>query len=424
MSRRVLVPRLCTGLRSVLLVAATGLCFAADEVYISLPDLGEVRKLDLDTGILEPWATGIQSPFYGMWGPDDHLYIQDFGQATVWKVAPDGSKTVVTSGGLIRAPLSVAVHPTTAELYVSDAFYQHLVIVDPVTGDQRVFVDNVGGLFLVPGGLSFDMQGNLFMTDHGTHDIIKIDPLGNATVFLDGPSNGIAVPAGIEVDRSGSIFVASYDNYNILRIRQDTAEFEVFCDDPILEDPNDVTFASDGSILTTCADSHALVRIDALGRATVLYQDAALGEFLGVAVRRTSTCTGYMQEYGTGTPGEGGFVPRFSGYFNPCPGGELGYLIDRANGGASGFFLFSFGQASYPTWGGHLYTSFSTAWGFIPFTFAGVGAGAGSARFRFLHPDDPNLDGVGFFLQALSFDDQNPWGIAMSNGLEVRFGHL
>lgn len=403
-----------------LLIAMSG----GPDVYISLPALAEVRRFDAATGQIEPFASGIVTPYYGAVDPSGVVYVQDATLATIWKIQPDGSKAPLTSGNLISVPLSVTIHPVTGELYVTDAVQQHIVKVDPVTGAQSVFSDNSHGLYSIPGGVTFDADGNLWMTDHGNYWIFKIDSAGVPTPFLDGAAAGLAIPAGIEIDRAGNLFAAAYGSNVVVRIRTDTAEWEVFCDDPILDEPNDVTMSPDGKgLIVACAETSALVRINSMGKATILVQDATLGEFLGAAVPGAIPgCTGSSTPFGAGTPGSGGFVPRISTIFSPCPGADLGYVIDRLNGGANGLMLWSFGQASLPVWGGHLYIDVTTVWGMIPFLADGAAAGDGESRLQFFHPDDPALVGFDFFVQALSFDAGAAKRKALSNALQITFG--
>ncbi|MSR47561.1 MAG: hypothetical protein EXS13_10955 [Planctomycetes bacterium] len=396
---------------------------AGEELYISLPDISEIRKFDVDTGTLTPWATNVGVTLYGEWGADDRLYIADLNNALIWAIDAGGIKTVISSGGLLKYPLSVCIHPTTGELYVTDFGFQHVVAIDPATGAQRVFCDNSLGLFMVPGGIAFDPQGNLWMTDHGTHDIFRMDPAGNLVEFIDGPSVGLDVPAGIEVDCAGNVFVAGYENCNLVRIRADSGEMTVFCDDPVLMDPNDVAFANDGSVYTTTAESSALVKIDAGGNATVLYQDAALGAFLGVAVRRTVPLDGSMSEYGTGTAGSGGHVPQLHGIFTPDLGVTCALEVTHANGGAGGFLLGGLAAGALPIWGGTCLVDLGVHFDIYPVTHSGSGAGNGTWLIDIEIPnDDPILAGLATYWQDLVFDKGAPKKIAMSNGLELILG--
>ena len=371
------------------LVLFHGLSVAQDEAYISLPDISEVRRLDLVNDVLEPWATGVFGPLYGEFAGDGFLYLQDSTIGGIWKIAPDGSKELLKAGGHIGIPLSVAVHPTTAEIYWTDALHKHIGILDPVTRDTRIYVDNSHGMFDIPGGLAFDADGTLYMTDHGTHNVMCITPDGVPSVFLDGPAINMEVPAGIELDSAGNLWVASFGSDYVMRIRKDNAEWEVFASGPTILQPNDVMLSPKGGLLVAAAESSSLNHIDALGRVTVLHQDASVGQWLGVAVPGTfPPCSGSITPYGDGTPGDGGFVPRLTGFFNPCPGVELGYRIDRAAGGAQGVLLFGIGEASLPTWGGEILVDLTSWFGLLGFQTTGVGPGNGEHTFRFLHPDE------------------------------------
>jgi streptogramin lyase len=394
------------------------------DVYISLPALGEVRRFDAATGSIEPFASGLGIPFYGQVGADGSLYMQDAALAAVWTIAPDGSASPLSAGGLLGTPLSVTLHPATGELYVSDAEYQHVVTFDPATGAQSVFSDNSHGLYDIPGGLAFDRDGNLWMTDHGNYFIFRIDPSGVPTPFFDGAAAGLEVPAGIELDGAGNLFVAAYGSNVVVRIRLDTAEWEVFCDDPLLDEPNDLAMAPDGSgLVCSCAETSALVSIDSLGNATLLAQDASLGEFLGAAIPGVYPgCTGTTRPFGAGTPGTGGFVPRLSGIYSPSPGADLAYGIDRLNGGALSLLLWSLGRSDLSIWGGGLYPDFATLWGLVPFSASGSGDGQGRARLQFLHPDDDALVGLEAWLQVVSLDSGAAFRKSLSNGLHVTFG--
>ncbi len=396
---------------------------AAEELYISFPNLSEIRKFDTATGVLEPWADNVGVPTYGEWGPDDRLYIADALRALIWAIEPDGTKHVVSSGGLLDYPLSVCVHPTSGELYVTDFGLEHIVAIDPTSGAQRVFCDNSLGLFMVPGGIHFDPAGNLWMTDHGTHDIVVIDPAGNPIEFLDGLANGLEVPAGIEVDRSGNAFVATYEKNKLVRIRSDTGEVIDYCTDHNLKSPNDVAFGADGSVYTTTAWSCALIKIDVSGAATVLAQDYALGEWLGVAPRRTAPHDGTMTLYGAGTPGSGGFVPRLRGILTPDLGTMCAFEIDSALGGAGGYLIGGLAAGNQPKWGGTLLVSLSVHFDLYPIAHAGSGAGNGTLFVEIEIPaDDPALAGLATYWQDLVFDKGAPKKIAMSNGLEMVLG--
>jgi len=395
-----------------------------DFVYISLPDIHEVHKLDLQTGVMTLFTEGIQNPLYFEIGADGCAYVGDFGLGAIWKVYPDGSKELLSYQGLLGAPLTVAIHPVTGDLYVTDAMYQRIVIVDPVTGDQTSFSENSDhGLFYVPGGLTWGRDGNIYMTDHGTHHIIRIYPDGTAEKLIDGPAAGFQVPAGIEADHCGNLFVCLYINGKIVRVREENGEWEVFCDSPLLHWPNDIEIAPNGGLFCANEAGQRLVHVDSLGQASLVHQDNSVGGWLGVAVPgEHPDVMGGMTELGVGTAGKDGFVPRLRGLFDPSPGMELGYVIDHAAPSTGGLLLYGLEQSAYDVWGGTLWVDFSAYWGWIPFQTSAGPSGQGEKRFRFNHPDGPALEGAEFVMQAVLFDSGNPYNKSMTNGLAVKFG--
>lgn len=395
---------------------------AADEgwVYISLPDIDEIHKLNLETDELVFHTAGPSLPLYGEIGPDGVLYVGDFANGSIYKVYPDGTNEVLTSGNLIGAPLTVAIHPVTHDLYVTDALYQRIVRVDRITGEQKSFVENDAGLMHVPGGITWGRDGNMYMTDHGTHHLIRISPDGEVEKFVDGPSIGMRVPAGIESDYCGNLFVCSYLNNQILRFREDTAEWEVFCDDPLLGWPNDIEMAPQGGLYITNEAKQSLVHVDALGRCTLVHRDVLVGGWLGVAVPGEHPAVGgFMEEMGEGTEGSDGMKPRLQGMFDPMPGCELGYVIDHAAANTRGLMIYGLDTSELDVWGGTFYIDFSSYWGWIPYTTDA----SGEKRFRFLHPDGPVMEGRDFYMQAVVFDEGNPYSKAMTNGLHIHFGN-
>src|SRR6185503_5453734 len=98
--------------------------------------------------------------------------------------------------------------------------------------------------------------------------------------------------------------------------------------------PNDLKLSRKGGLLT-CGRYGSVVRIDALGNMTVEFQDPMLVELDGVAVLEDATlCSGRFEQYGEGTPGSGGYVPKFSAIFSPGPGQTIGLELKDFRGGA------------------------------------------------------------------------------------------
>ena len=416
----------CSSVLCLLLAAASNahgavLPAAPQDFYISLTDVDEVRRLDGNTGILHPFASGMRIPFYGEWGADGFLYMPDIALRAVWKIAPDGTKQLLTIGGFLEGPITVAIDPA-GDLYVSDSINNVVVKVDPITGAQSIYVDNSSGLFNGPGGLGFDLDGNLYVGSVFDSAIIKVDSNGVPSLLFQDLSI-LHKPGGVQADGSGNLFVSSYYDDWVVRIRIDTAEATVWGSHPQMNRVNDLKLSNDGSLLVTCAGTPGLFRIGPDGSTSLVATDASFGGWFGVAVvGDTPRCDGRTIPYGTGTAGSGGFVPRFGGIYSPCPGANLATEIDRALGGAPAFVLWSALPASLPFSGGTLLIHPAPPWGLFPITLPGSGPGNGALFLPGVLPSDPASVGLSVYEQVLVADPGAPRGLAMSNGLEIRIG--
>lgn len=393
-----------------------------EDYYISVPAFGAIYLLDAQTGDLTPWASGMGIPFYGVWADDGFLYMPDRALGAIFKIDSAGTVTPFAAGGFLFSPVTVVQAPD-GSLVAADIFEQTIVRLDPL-GNQELIMDvpGSGGLLNGPGGLAYGPDGLLYVSNNSGNNILVIDEQADS-ISLVGDGGGLLdQPGGIAVDGAGNLFVANYALNNIVRIRLDTGEGEVFCDDPFMISPNDVRLGRDGGLNVTTKNS-SLVHIDALGQLTVIKQDSTTGDWDGVAVPADFPgCDGSFTSYGTGTPGSGGIVPRLGGIFSPCPGASVALEFDDALGNAQGFLAWGVAPLSAPLKGGTLLVSLGPPGGLIALPFPGTGPGGGSLTLPFTFPDNPIFIGADFYMQALIWDAGAPGGVAFTNGLHEHIG--
>ncbi len=395
---------------------------AGDPVDLSVSAFGEIWRWDPDTGLAAPFATGMSIPFYGVWATDGFLYMPDRAFGVVWKISAAGVPTPFAAGGWLTSVVTVVQTPDGA-LYCSDVFNGTIVRLG-ADGSQTLVADEFssGGLLLTPGGLTTDLDGRLFVANNLADTIASVDPATGAVALVSDGQGLLNAPGGLVADGAGNLFVANYGSGLITRIRVDSGEASVFCDDPTLISPNDLRLMRAGGLRIT-SKNHKLAVIDATGQLTVLYDPQTLGELVGnVSPADGPPCDGRYVTYGAGLAGSGGFVPELRALFSPCPGASVALEARALNGSATGVLAWGLQPAALPFKGGQLLVNLGPPGGLVPLVFPGAGPGGGGLLLPFTLPGDALLTGVSFYLQLLASDPGAPKGVSLSNGLEERIG--
>jgi len=166
---------------------------------------------------------------------DNHgnIYVADFavggtpsgvGQVIVFNRAGQLAR-VLNIAGSSQMLLGLAFQPGTGDLLVLDFGVQQVLRVNPVTGAATQFASIPGGASAGPNALTFDDDGNVYVSDSFQGVIWKIPPGGgSATSWASSPllttagvppfgANGIA----FNRDRS-AMFVANTGNDTIVKI--------------------------------------------------------------------------------------------------------------------------------------------------------------------------------------------------------------
>lgn len=382
------------------------------DFYLSPPAAGAIWKVDYDTKVGAPFATGTLIPHYGIFATDGTLYMPDRGWPALLRITPNGTIHALAAGGLFDKPVT-CIHSLDGEaLIVSDGGNDMILRVDLATGAQSVLYDqtSANGLFASPDGLAYDPEGNLYVANLTGHNIVKIDPQGNASIFSNSPL--ISQPGGLAIDGSGNLFVANYGSSTIARFRLDTAEGEIFAADVSkMAHPNDIKLSRHGGIITTTRQSN-VCRIDSLGNIDVEFSDPSLGEIVGVSAPEDAVpCSGRFITEETSSIGSGGFSPKLHAIFSPCPGQIHGMEFVDFPGGAPAVLFIGFAPAKIKAAGADFYLDPNLPLIPLPLVLPGSGPGNGDLRLQFTVPEDSNLIGLDLYFQVLAAD---PGGI---NGL-------
>jgi sugar lactone lactonase YvrE len=183
--------------------------------------------------------------------PDGTLFVAEAENATLRKVSPDGTVTLLAGasglagnvdgpGGTARFdhPAGIALD-SSGNLYVADELNHTLRKLSPAG-----FVTTLAGWpatagsadgssasarFNRPSAVALDSQGNIFVADSYNHTIRKVTPEGNVTTFAGqagspgaidatGTAARFSFPHGVAVDAANNVFVADEDNHTIRKI--------------------------------------------------------------------------------------------------------------------------------------------------------------------------------------------------------------
>lgn len=167
-------------------------------------------------GIVQPTSVTIYSNriFVTEAGGDRLVHVFDSNGQPITSFAPPGT----TSSS--RAPLGVAVSKDE-EVYVSDGL-RHDIAIYSIEGEFIGFFvpDNDPDFEWMPVGLTFDKEGNLYVTDQRNprHQILVFDPAGNLKLKFGyfGIGEGMFnFPTDVAVDDNGNIYVSDSDNFRV-----------------------------------------------------------------------------------------------------------------------------------------------------------------------------------------------------------------
>ena len=134
-------------------------------------------------------------------------------------------------------------------------------------------------------GPACDRAGNIFAVNFAQQQTIgRTTTAGQSEVFVTLPNDSVG--NGIRFDRAGRMYVADYVGHNVLRIDPGTRAVEVLAHEPMMNQPNDLAIAPNGTLYASDpnwgAKTGQLWRIDPDGTTTRLAVD--MGTTNGVEV--------------------------------------------------------------------------------------------------------------------------------------------
>lgn len=223
---------------------------SSGNLYIADTGNNKIRKISPTGVVITVAGTGVggnvdgdksQASFHG---PTDvaidasgNLYVADISNNKIRKITPLGVVSTFAGSGVEgtidgTGVLASLHHPNSITIDISGNLYvsewgSHKIrkispagVVTTLAGGGIYGVDGTGSIagFALPGGLTIDTLGNLYVADIHSNKIRKITPNGVVTTFagtgIAGSLDGLLStatfdrPFGIAIDNNGNIYVA------------------------------------------------------------------------------------------------------------------------------------------------------------------------------------------------------------------------
>lgn len=172
---------------------------AAGRLVLLEKSASRVLTLNVKTGKFRTRATipspgGAHAiPNYAAWGPDGSLYVTDYGQAVIWRIAPGTRKpkawfTSKALAGLSFGTTGIVYHPKQRAFLITqqtttdplDLMRGHLYRL-PLKADGKpgeLSTLWTSGPMDLPDGFGIARSGNIYVSLLGTNQIVQLSPKG------------------------------------------------------------------------------------------------------------------------------------------------------------------------------------------------------------------------------------------------------
>lgn len=199
-------------------------------------------------GQFSVFASGLNGASGNDFDNEGNLYQSNIAGGTVSKIAPDGTATTFATG--FSAPVGI-VFDGMEYFYVCNCGNNSISKVD-LTGTTVSVINS--SLLNCPNGIDMDSEGNLYIANFSSSDLVKITPEEEVSSFATMPGNNM----GHLLLRGDDIFVVGRGNNKIFKV-SNRGVVETFAgtgsrglNNGSLEQatfslPNDISFSPDGT---------------------------------------------------------------------------------------------------------------------------------------------------------------------------------
>jgi sugar lactone lactonase YvrE len=151
------------------------------------------------------YTSGLSDPEGLAFDAAGNCFVTETGSGTINKFATDGTQTIFASG--LNGPASL-VFDAAGSLFSAD-FFGGVIYKFDSNGTRTTFKTGLNG----PANLIFDSTGRLLEADFHTGNIFRFTADGTQSTF----ASSVGSPHGLAFDTSGNLFVADFTGGTILR---------------------------------------------------------------------------------------------------------------------------------------------------------------------------------------------------------------
>ena len=209
-----------------------------------------------------------------------NVYIADRDNNRIRRVAPDGTISTIAGTGAsgntgdygvamqatFNAPSAVTLDPL-GNLYVVDSRNQRVRYITP---SGTIYGLNVTGL-VSPAYAIGDSYGNVFISDAGDGNILKVAPNGAVTTVL----SGLESPGGLALDASGDLYFVDTAAKHVQRL-DPSGNLASFAEGTWIT-PRAIALGNAGDFFVADAGLNAIVHVDSAGNAAIIAGTGAAG---------------------------------------------------------------------------------------------------------------------------------------------------
>lgn len=227
---------------------------------------------------LSPALSGPRGPVLD---PQGSLYVADYGNNRVVKIAASGSASVIATPSYTTPGPRGVVLDGAGNLYIG-ATSNIVKVAASGTASQL----NNGGLTVSVSGVAVDAAGNVYAADSAGNRIVEW-PSGGAAQVVAISGVTLSGPTGIVVNGSNTIFVADTGNNRIVQVTNGVASV-VNLGAVTLSRPRSLAIDSTGNLYISDSGNNRVLEYPALGgTAVVLNPGFTLNAPEGAAVNGT-----------------------------------------------------------------------------------------------------------------------------------------